>query len=338
MNATISQELWGTTTATESQTATDVLRHRLSTTGISIEVITYGAHLVSVEVPDVDGAVSNVVLSLPDLAAYEDPERNPSIGATVGRFANRIAGGRFELDGSSYELATNDGANHLHGGPSGFERLVWESASMVDGDSAELELTLLSPDGHEGYPGEVAATTTYRIEPNKLVMTHRATCTAATPVNLTNHAYWNLGSDPTVAGHMLQLDADRYLPVEAMIPTGEIADVALTPMDLRAPRLLADVIDQMSGFDHCFVIPGDLASPCASLSEATSGRSMLVSTDQVGLQVYTGNYLGEEFVPFGALCLEAQGWPDSPNKPEFPSTILRPGEQYESTTVHAFGH
>lgn len=338
MTATATRRPWGTTVGTEMQPPVEVARHRLSTTGISIEVITYGAHLVVVEAPDSRGVKSNLVLSLPDLAAYEDPVRNASLGATVGRFANRIAGGRFDLDGATYELARNDGPNHIHGGPTGFGRLVWEGESGVKGDAAELELRLVSGDGHEGYPGEVSVSTTYRIEPDRLTMTHRATCTAPTPVNLTNHAYWNLGDDPTVAGHVLQLDADRYLPTDSMIPTGETADVENTPMDLRAPRLLGEVIDQMSGLDHCFIVPGELAHACASVSEATSGRSMLVSTDQVGLQIYTGNHLAGEFSPFAALCLETQCWPDSPNQSAFPSAILRPGEEYCSTTVHEFSY
>ncbi len=340
-SATVSQTPWGTTSGNASQGPTDVDRYRLETDRIAIEVLTFGAHLVRVDVPDQAGVPDNVVLTLPDLEAYEDADRNVSMGAVVGRVANRIAAGSFEIDGQTYNLDCNLAPNHIHGGSTGFGRLVWTVVdASADGDTARLELQLISPDGHEGYPGEVTVNVTYTVEPGRLTMHYQATTTAPTPIGLTNHAYWNLAgasSGATVEGHVLQLDADAFLPVDGTaIPTGEIADVDNTPMDLRAPTPLSLPIEGMSGFDHCFVVPGDLAHPCVSLSEASTGRSMLVSTDQVGVQVYTGNFLGGEFTPFGAVCLETQRFPDSPNQPSFPSVILRPGETYSSTTVHEF--
>ncbi len=336
--ATATSAPWGTTQPTSTQPATNVDRYRLTAPGIAIEVITYGASLVRVETND-DPA--NLVLGLDDLAAYEDPARNASMGATVGRFANRIAVGRFSLDDTDYELAINNGPNHLHGGPTGFGRMVWSAEPKVLSDEVvELVLTLRSPDGHEGYPGTVEATTTYRLEPHKLTMIHTATTDAATPINITNHAYWDLtGSSeaetPTPAAarsHVLQVAADHYIPVDqTLIPTGEVAPVSLTPFDLNSPTSMAAAIDGMSGIDICYVVDGDLGQPCVSMSEANSGRSMLVSTDQPGMQVYTADHLGH-----AAICLEAQRWPDSPNQPDFPSCILEPGQTYTSTTVHDF--
>ncbi len=345
---TATREPWGTSSGHAHQPPTAIERCRLTAPGLSIEVITYGAHLVRVEVPDKAGTVDNVVLELPDLAAYEDADRNPSIGAIVGRFGNRIAAGSFELDGQRYQLDTNLPPNHLHGGQTGFGRSAWMVVSLeASGDAAELVLEFVSPDGHEGYPGEVTAQATYRVESHRLTMSYTATTTAPTPINLTNHAYWNLAGAEraksaneglTVEGHILQVMADRFVVVDqSAIPTGELADVTNTTMDLRIPTQLSIPIEGQSGFDHCWVIDGDPTQPFASVSEASSGRSMLVSTDQPGVQVYTGNFLGGEFPPHGALCLETQHLPDSPNQPTFPSTILRPGKTYSSTTVHDFG-
>ncbi len=340
------REPWGTSSGHAHQPPTAIERCRLEAAGIAIEVITYGAHLVRVEIPDQKGKVGNVVLSLPDLEAYEDADRNPSIGAIVGRFGNRIAEGTFELDGERYQLDCNLPPNHLHGGQTGFGRSAWDIVHLgSDGDSAELTMEFVSPDGHEGYPGEVTAQATYRIEPHRLTMSYSATTTKATPINLTNHAYWNLagvespgtGTALTVEGHILQVMADRFVVVDrTAIPTGELADVTDTTMDLRIPTQLSIPIEGQSGFDHCWVLDGDITQPFASVSEASTGRSMLVSTDQPGVQVYTGNFLGGEFVTHGALCLEAQSFPDGPNQPTFPSTILRPGETYTSTTIHDF--
>ncbi len=340
----VSREPWGRSTGHAHQQPSEVERCRLEAEGIAIEVITFGAHLVQVEVPDQRGHVDNIVLSLPDLAAYEDVDRNPSIGAVVGRFANRIAEGRFELDGERYQLDTNLAPNHLHGGNTGFGRSVWRVVELAvdeDGEAgATLTMEFVSPDGHEGYPGEVTTTVTYRVEANRLIMSYEATTTRATPINLTNHAYWNLAgasSQHTVEGHVLQVMADRFVVVDTTaIPTGELADVTDTTMDLRIPTQLSIPIEGGSGFDHSWVLDGDITQPFASVSEASTGRSMLVSTDQPAVQVYTGNFLGGEFVVHGALALETQHFPDSPNQPEFPSTILRPGETFRSTTIHDF--
>lgn len=310
--------------------------------GLSVELINYGATVKSLALPATDGPVE-VTLGFPDLAGYL--QRHPYFGSTVGRFANRIAGGRFEIDGRLHRLATNNGPNHLHGGIVGFDRAVWDAESI---DGVGVRFVHISPDGDEGYPGTLRAEVTYELgDDDTLTMRFRATADAPTPVNLTNHTYWNLAGQGTILEHEIEIAADHYLPVDAeQIPTGEIAPVADTAMDftVRKPagRDLADVPGDRVGYDHCYVLRhrSKLAF-AARVHEPGSGRTMEVLTTQPGLQFYTGNNLtGFEphggFPRFAGLCLEAQHFPDSPNQAHFPSTILSPGETLDHITVHRF--
>lgn len=317
--------------------------------GLKATITTYGAMLTSVESPDRNGQLANVTLSLESLPGYL--AGHPFFGSIAGRFANRIAKGRFALDGAEYKLATNNGANHLHGGRKGFDKAVWKAEPVTGADFVGVVFTLLSPDGDEGYPGTLKATVTYTLNnANELKMDYTATTDKATPVNLTNHAYWNLSGAAagSILGHELTLNADRYLPVDdGLIPTGELAAVKGTPMDFTQPATVGSRIAQVKGgYDHCYVLkqsqPGEL-SLAARVVEPKSGRVMEVFTTQPGVQLYTGNFLdgtlkahGVVYQKHHGLCLETQHFPDSPNRPEFPSTILRPGQTYHEVTVHRF--
>lgn len=312
-------------------------------------VLDHGATLASVRVPDRDGAFDDVTLGFSDLAKLLGP--HPYFGSTVGRFANRIADARFQLDGAAHRLEANDGPNHLHGGSQGFARRHWQATPFETADECGVRLAYESADGESGYPGAVAAEVIYALsDSNELRMSYGATADAPTPINLVNHAYWNLaGRDAgaTVLGHELTVFADRFLPVTAaQIPTGDIEEVAGTPMDFREAkevgRDLEDIPDVRVGYDHCYVLRHrEALAPAARLSDPVSGRVMEVVTSQPGIQVYTGNNLsGSEahggFSRFAGICLETQHFPDSPNRPEFPSTILAPGEKYAQMTIHRF--
>jgi aldose 1-epimerase len=319
--------------------------------GLKIKVATYGATLCSVEAPDRQGKVEPVTLYLNTLEDYL--AGHPFLGSIAGRYANRIANGRFTLDDRHYQLATNNGPNHLHGGNVGFDKKVWTAESVRGQDSVGVRLTLTSPDGDEGYPGKLDVQVTYTLtEDNQLGMEYVATTDRPTVLNLTNHAYWNLGGpgSQNVLAHELMIDADRYLPVDATsIPLGELRPVRGTPMDFLATSPLKTVGSRIAnvegGYDHCYVLnktAGQL-SLAARLSDPTSGRVMEVLSTQPGVQLYTANFLdhvrksdGHVYTKQGALCLETQHYPDSPNRPEFPSTVLRPGETFRETTVHKF--
>lgn len=326
-----------------------------------VGVLDYGALVQSVRVPDRDGRFAEVTLGFGSVSGYADMEaRDPFFGATVGRFANRIAGGRLVVDGVPHQLSVNRPPNHLHGGVRGFGDVRWQGTPVPDGEG--VVLTYVAAAGEEGYPGRLTATATFRLVGNDtLRIEYEATADAPTPVNLTNHTYWNLGGvdrdrpDETrsVLDHVLGLRCDRFLPVDdTLIPTGETAPVAGSPFDFTEPhavgRDVAGIGDGPTGggYDHCLLVAGwePNAGPSlvAELVDLVSGRTMTLETDQPGLQLYTGNYLTGAanqagFTRHRGMCLEAQHLPDSPNHPSFPNTILRPGETYRSAIVHRFG-
>jgi aldose 1-epimerase len=330
--------------------------------GLSVAIINYGAIVTSVAVPDREGRAENVVLGFEGLDGYRG--NDPYFGAICGRFANRIAYGRFTLNGAEYQLATNNGPHHLHGGKSGFNEKVWQARPLTDemtpGEAVGVELTHTSPDGEEGFPGTLKLTVVYTLNSrNELRIDYEGTSDKPTPLNLTNHSYWNLSGlmpegqredTPDVLDHVLVLQADRYVAVdETLIPTGQLAPVKGTPLDFTAPHAIGERIERLKGegapggYDHCYVIRGEPGSlrPAVRVTHSASGRVMEVETTEPGVQLYTGNFLnGSEsnggFGKHRGFCLECQHFPDSPNQPEFPSTILRPREVYRQTTVHRF--
>lgn len=318
--------------------------------GLVLRVLDLGATVQELWVPDGAGTPANVVLGA---RTAEEYATTPSqyFGATVGRFANRIAHGTFALDGVAHEVAVNDGPNALHGGPDGFHRRVW---TVTDRGPAGITLQLTSPDGDQGFPGAVAVTVSYLVLGREVQIRYRAECDAATVVNLTNHAHFNLAGEGagSVEDHVLHVDADRYTPVGAdLIPTGLLADVADTPLDFREPtrigaRIRADheQLRVARGYDHNYVLNRSASRPSVTLSDPGSGRTLEVRTDQPGVQVYTGNFFdGSRVGPSGSayrqgdgVALETQHFPDSPNQPTFPPTVLRPGEAFTSWTSWSF--
>jgi len=329
--------------------------------GVEVSLMTYGAALISVRAPDRNGRVEDIVLGFDTFDDYLAKSR--FFGAVVGRYGNRIAKGRFTLDGTPVQLAVNNGANHLHGGNRGFDKVVWQAEPIGRDGGVGVVLTYTSVDGEEGYPGTLKATVTYTLTPrNELTLDYRATSDKATPINLTNHSYFNLAgrSGGDILQHRLTLNADRYTPVDGtLIPTGELAAVTGTPFDFRAPAGIGARIDgdheqlrRGNGYDHNFVLNGGGAlqsdrsaerlalHPAARVVEPSSGRTLDVATTEPGVQFYAGNNLDLARNGFGrrsGFCLETQHFPDSPNHPQFPSTILRPGQTYESRTVFTFG-
>ena len=322
--------------------------------GVEVKAITYGGIITSVRVPDRAGTLGDVVLGFDALEGYL--KGHPYFGAIVGRYGNRIAGGKFTLEGRTYTLATNNGPNHLHGGKVGFDKAVWaaEPAPPAAG-SAGLVLSHTSPDGDEGYPGTLRARVSYTLtDRNELVVEYHATTDKATPVNLTQHSYFNLSGGGDILDHELTVNAARYTPVDAtLIPTGELATVAGTPFDFRKATKVGARIEAAHeqlkhglGYDHNFVLDGAAGElrPAARLVDAKSGRTLDVSTTEPGMQFYSGNFLDgtltgkarQVYRRRAGLCLETQHFPDSPNKPNFPSTILRPGAAYRSKTVFTF--
>jgi aldose 1-epimerase len=323
--------------------------------GIEARIMTYGAAIVSLKTPDRAGHFGNIVLGFDALDPYLAGV--PYFGATVGRYANRIANGRLELDGKRYQLPQNDGPNSLHGGKRGFDKRVWQPEPSETPQGPALRLTYVSAAGEEGYPGELTAHVTYRLgNDDTLAIEFDATTTAPTVVNLANHAYFNLTGDPrsTILDHVLSINAERFTPVDAtLIPTGELLAVAGTPLDFRTPHRIGSRINDADeqlrlghGYDHNWVLNKPAAGKltfAARLSEAASGRVVEIRTTQPGLQFYSGNFLdgkpagsGTVFGFRTGLCLETQHFPDSPNQPAFPSTILRPRQVYSEKTVFAF--
>ncbi len=324
--------------------------------GMEVRATTYGVILVSIRVPDRQGRFDDIVIGHENLEGYLTKSRY--FGAVVGRYGNRIAGGKVTIDGHAYQLTLNNGPNHLHGGTKGFDKVVWDANVVNDARGPSVVFTHTSPDGHEGYPGTLAARVAYTLtDANELIVEYSATTDKPTIVNITQHSYFNLAGDGSgdITNHRITLHADRYTPVDGnQIPTGELASVAGTPFDLRSETRIGDRIDAddaqlkgSSGFDHNFVLvrKGRGLEPAARLVDPGTGRTMEVSTTEPGIQFYTGNKLDGSMVGKGGhvykartgLCLETQHFPDSPNKPSFPSTVLRPGEQYRSTTVFKFG-
>lgn len=305
--------------------------------GIRVLLLSLGAAIHQVEVPDSTGALGPVHLALSDLAAYADPTLNPHLGATVGRYANRIADGRFTLDGVVHHLDVNNGPNTLHGGHRGFDRLPWDVVAVEEGaQEAAVTFALRSPDGDMGFPGSVDATVTYRVTPTRIAIEMSATTDAPTVISLAHHGYWNLDSSAWIGGHRLEVPAQERLALDGTgIPCG-VAGVPGTAYDLRTPEVLGPVIEATGGLDDCYLPDGTGARVLARLYAAVSGRVMTVSSDAPGLQVYTGNSLRAPFAAHQSVSLEAQRLPDAPNQPRLGSCVLRPGERYATTTVLDF--
>ena len=347
---------------------TAVERWTLTNGDTTMRVLSYGGVIQSLEVPDAHGDVENVVLGFADLAGYVSDD-DPYFGSLIGRFGNRIAGGSFELDGETYQLPLNDGPNTLHGGTTGFDDQVWTVTSVGDDHVPALELELVSPDGDMGFPGTLTTTVTYALEADgRLVVNYEATTDAPTVVNLTQHTYWNLAGEGSgsIYDHELQINASGYTPVdETLIPTGEVAPVAGTPFDFREPTAIGERIRQNDqqllygqGYDHNWALDRtddgaregsdseDALEEAVVLHDPASGRTLTIATTEPGVQFYSGNFLDGTLVGTGGsiyrqgdgLVLETQHFPDSPNQPDFPSTELRPGEVYESTTVFELSH
>jgi aldose 1-epimerase len=335
--------------------------HRWTLTGdggMTVRVLTYGGIVQAVELPGDDGRPVGLALGFATLDAYVADNR-PYFGALVGRYANRIAGGRFTVDGRAFQVPVNDPPNSLHGGPEGFDKRVWSASDASGPDGAAVELAYTSPDGEMGFPGALAVRVRYGVGPgNQLRIDYRASTDAPTVVNFTNHTYFNLAGEAAgpVDGHLVQLYADHYTPTDAAnIPTGRVAPVADTPFDFTSPHAIGERIhaddEQLRfglGYDHNFVLrPAageDGLAPAARVQDPASGRVLEVATSEPGVQLYSGNHLdgtlvgagGVAYGPRAGLALETQHFPDSPNQPGFPSTVLRPGEVWRSATVYRF--
>lgn len=346
----VTRRYWGTTPARRAVYAYDLTNRR----GTRLSAITLGATIISLKAADRDGTLDDVVLGFDDLEGYLT--RSPYFGTVVGRYGNRIAHGRFTLDGATYQLATNNGPNHLHGGRVGFDKHLYAARAVTTANGVGVRFSLTSPDGDEGYPGEVHFSVRYLLDDDDTVSIElQATTTRATPFNPTQHTYWNLAGSRRndILGHALEIFADEYTPVDAtLIPTGELASVAGTPFDFRAATAIGhriDVDDEQlrygEGYDHNYVLRappkrGALA-PAARVRDPLSGRVLEVFTTEPGMQFYSGNHLhpgllgrdGRIYAPRSGVCFETQHFPDSPNHPEFPSTILRPENPFRSRTV-----
>jgi len=325
--------------------------------GMEVAVTNYGCALLAIMVPDKNGKYANVVLGHDSIDnVINSPE--PFLSTTIGRYGNRIADGKFTLHGEEYSLTINNGPNSLHGGPTGFHARVWDAVQI---DESTIQFTYTSPDGEEGFPGNLEVTMYYRLEEeeNALVIEYRASTDKPTVVNLTNHAFFNLAGisnpSPSIEGHVVTINAEHYIPInEVSIPTGEISAVEGTPMDFMEPHAIGERISQDfeqlvigAGYDHCYVLDrtenGEL-SYAASCLEPESGRVMDVFTTEPGVQLYTGNWLngfagahGATFPPRSGLCFEAQCFPDTPNRPYFPSATLLEGDEYQQVTIYRFG-
>ncbi|GLY75022.1 aldose epimerase family protein [Actinoallomurus iriomotensis] len=334
---------------------TKVWRYTLTSGVLRVRIITYGGIVQQLDAPDRHGHRANVVLGFPDLNDYVTKNNpGPYFGALIGRYANRIAKGTFTLDGKTYHLPINNDPNSLHGGTKGFDTKVWTATPDRTGDGVSLRLDLTSPDGDMGYPGTVAASVTYTLIRNQLRIDYRATTDKPTIVNLTNHSYWNLAGEGTgsIYADKLQINASHFTPVDStLIPTGQIASVARTPMDFRQPTEIGarirDNFQQLAygqGYDHNWVLDGSGFRPAARVIEPGSGRVLSIATDQPGIQFYSGNFLdgtlygtsGHSYRQGDGLALETQHFPDSPNHPDFPSTVLRPGQTYRTATTFTF--
>jgi aldose 1-epimerase len=346
-SAAVSQAPWGRSPGGET-----VTRYTLTNpSGTTVRIMTWGATVTDLRVPDRAGRLGEVTLGFDTLSPYLT--KSPYFGCIVGRYGNRIARGRFTLDGASYQLATNHYPNHLHGGLRGFDKRNWSATIVASGDEPSVRFSRVSPAGEENYPGTLKASVTYTLtRDNQLRLEYDATTDKATPCNLTSHIYFNLAGGGTILNHLLTVHADRYLPIDrTFIPTGGPAPVAGTPFDFRKPMAigarLAAVGGEPVGYDHNYIVRRSLFGgmrKVAELEDPASGRVLTVHSDLPGLQFYCGGFLdgtirgkgGRVYRQYDGLCLETQRYPDSPNRPSFPSTILRPGERYRTTTVYAF--
>ncbi len=341
MKTGIQQSDWG-----ESDGKKVYLYTLTNKNGAQVKISNYGGTITSWVTPDSKGNKSSIVLGFNELKGYL--AHPPYFGATIGRYGNRIAKGRFTLNGKTYKLAVNNNANALHGGLKGFDKVVWDAAPLADNTPA-LTLNYLSKDGEEGYPGNLKVSVKFSLsDDDELKLEYNAETDKATPVNLTNHSYFNLTGDVsnTILNHVLMIDADKYTPVDTgLIPTGELKPVKGTPFDFTTPHKIGERIGQVpGGYDHNFVLnkKGTDLDKVAEVTDSISGRKMEVYTTQPGLQFYSGNFLdgsiktddGKPIQQHAALCLETQHFPDSPNQPSFPSTILKPGEKYHTVTMY----
>ena len=351
----ITSEPWGTT-----PDGTAVSRYTLMNShGMRVDILTYGGIIQSLTIPDRRGRRANVVLGFDNLADYVS--KSPYFGASIGRYANRIANGSFTLDGTTYQLPQNDKTNTLHGGTQGFDKRVWSASPFTASGIAGIVLSYRSPNGEMGFPGTMETQVTYTLtQKNELRMEYQATTDAPTVVNLTNHAYFNLAGEGSgeITNHLLKISASSYTPIdEKLIPTGEIAPVAGTPFDFNSEVAVGQRIRQGNqqlvfgrGYDHNWVLdrsPGTELQLAAEARDPGSGRTLVVSTTEPGIQFYSGNFLDGTFAGSShrmyrqgdAFALETQHYPDSPNQPNFPSTVLRPGQEFRSTTIYGFeGH
>lgn len=318
--------------------------------GMEIKITNYGGIVTSVRFPDRNGKAGNLVLGFDKLEDYL--AGHPNFGSLVGRYANRISGGHFKLDGNDYYLNKNNLNNHLHGGEKGFDKVLWDSRELRDENSVGVELTYISVDGEEGYPGNLQVRVVYKLtRENELDIYYEAVTDKPTVINLTHHSYFNLNHDSgsTINDHELCIYADRYTPVNAeLIPTGEMKAVKGSPLDFTGFRKIGERIDSVEGgYDHNFILnkPERAFGPVASIREPVTGRTVDVFSTEPGVQLYTGNFLDGAFIGHGekkykkhfGVCLETQHFPDSPNQPSFPSVVLRPGEKYKQHTVYRFG-
>lgn len=318
--------------------------------GVIVKVANLGVTITEIHTPDKNGIFTNVVVGFDEFERFAN---GPTLGAVIGRFANRIAGARFFIDGVEYKVTANAGTNHIHGGRRGFDRVLWDAEQLpVENDRASVRFTYLSKDGEEGYPGNLKVVVTVTLtDDNEVILLYEAETDNPTVINLTNHSYFNLAGFGDVLNHELLIAADFYTPSDAqLIPTGEVAFVKGTALDFTTPRRIGERIQQFmprpGGYDHNYVLRREGKPPhfAARLYEPNSGRVMEVFTDQPGMQIYTANHFngkivgtgGVAFPRHGAICFETQHFPDSPNKPHFPSTILRPGEKFKSMTIFKY--
>jgi len=339
--------IWGHTAQ-----GTAVPIYTLKSGDIEVRVMAYGAKIVSIRTPDRNGKVADIVLGYDTLQDYLKDDKT-HFGSIVGRYGNRIALGKFSLDGKTYQIPINNGPNALHGGTIGFDQHVWQSHEVPNG----VEFTLVSPDGDMGFPGKLTAHVKYTLEGNTLRLDYSATTDKDTVLNLTNHSYFNLNGDDkgTILNQKIQIDAEKYTPTDSgLIPTGKLAPVAGTPLDFRKPEVIGarindnyEALKLAGGYDHNFVLDGKMGTlhPAATVVDPESGRKLTVETTEPGIQFYSGNFLdgtftgrhGVKYERNTGFCLETQHFPDSPNHPDFPSTELRPGQTFHSTTTLTFG-
>lgn len=347
----VHREIWGHTPEGQ-EVALYTLRNAR---GLSVQVSAFGAVLVSIRTPDRQGKLEDIVLGHHHLKPYLDRSTAQFFGATIGRYGNRIARGTFTLEGQTHHLTCNNGEDALHGGPRGFDQVLWEGAGFVSEQGVGVKLSHLSKDGEEGYPGNLQVHLTYTLtDLDELHLEYHARTDRTTVLNLTNHSFFNLSGNARadILSHELTVYADRYTPTDAgLIPTGELCEVVGTPFDFRSPRAIGERIDQdhpdlliAGGYDHNFVLRGSGLRHAATLFDPFSGRVLETFTTEPGLQVYSGNFLdgsatgknGRRYEKHLAVCLETQHFPDSPNQPHFPSTRLQPHETYHSKTIYAF--